>query len=59
LRKGLRLLQRERMAASPLCDAKDLAAKLEDAYFEMFGRRMEILLTNDHSINEAESFIEP
>ena len=36
LRKTLRPLQRERMAASPLCDAKDLAVKLEDAYFEMF-----------------------
>ncbi|MGA8146232.1 MAG: hypothetical protein WB870_01485, partial [Gallionellaceae bacterium] len=38
LRKALRSTQRERMAGSPLCDAKDLALKLEDAYFEMFER---------------------
>jgi len=37
-RKTLRPAQRHRMAASPLCDAKDLAVKLEEAYFEMFGR---------------------
>jgi protein O-GlcNAc transferase len=40
LRKGLRLLQRERMAMSPLCDAKDLAMNLEHAYVEMFERWM-------------------
>jgi protein O-GlcNAc transferase len=38
-RRMLRPVQRERMAASPLCDAKDLAMKLEDAYFEMAGLR--------------------
>ncbi|MGC2459104.1 MAG: glycosyltransferase, partial [Gallionellaceae bacterium] len=38
LRKALRSAQRERMAGSPLCDAKDLAMKLEDAYFEMVER---------------------
>jgi protein O-GlcNAc transferase len=37
-RKTLRAHQRSRMAASPLCDAKDLAASLENAYFEMFER---------------------
>jgi len=37
-RKTLRASQRERMADSPLCDAKDLAMNLEQAYFEMFGR---------------------
>jgi predicted O-linked N-acetylglucosamine transferase (SPINDLY family) len=29
------------MAESPLCDARGLAASLEDAYFEMFGRWLE------------------
>ncbi|MBI3898551.1 MAG: tetratricopeptide repeat protein, partial [Gammaproteobacteria bacterium] len=38
LRLSLRSGQRERMAASALCDAKGLAACLEDAYVEMFGR---------------------
>jgi protein O-GlcNAc transferase len=38
LRQELRLTQRERMAKSPLCDAKSLARSLEDAYFEMFQR---------------------
>jgi predicted O-linked N-acetylglucosamine transferase (SPINDLY family) len=37
-RKALRPAQRERMARSPLCDARGLARSLEDAYFEMFGR---------------------
>ena len=37
-RQALRSVQRERMATSPLCDAKDLALKLEDACFEMFGQ---------------------
>ncbi len=41
LRKALRSTQRERMAGSPLCDARDLALKLEAAYFEMFERRTE------------------
>jgi len=36
LRTALRSDQRERMAASPLCDAKGLARALENAYFEMF-----------------------
>jgi len=35
-RKALRSSQRARMAASPLCDARGLAASLEAAYFEMF-----------------------
>jgi len=35
-RKALRFSQRNRMAASPLCDARDLARSLENAYFEMF-----------------------
>jgi protein O-GlcNAc transferase len=38
LRRALRAGQRSRMAASPLCDARDLAAALENAYFEMFER---------------------
>ncbi|MBI3898548.1 MAG: tetratricopeptide repeat protein [Gammaproteobacteria bacterium] len=38
LRKILRPAQRERMSASPLCDAKGLAACLEDAYIEMYGQ---------------------
>jgi predicted O-linked N-acetylglucosamine transferase (SPINDLY family) len=37
-RKALRAVQRQRMASSPLCDAKDLARHLEDAYREMFER---------------------
>ncbi|MBI5657961.1 MAG: tetratricopeptide repeat protein [Nitrosomonadales bacterium] len=40
-RKALRSAQRDRMAASPLCDARDLAANLENAYFEMFQRWQE------------------
>jgi len=35
-RKSLRRCQRERMAQSLLCDAKDLAMTLEQAYREMF-----------------------
>ncbi len=35
-RKALRPVQRGLMIGSSLCDAKDLAMKLEDAYFEMF-----------------------
>ncbi|MBI3898549.1 MAG: tetratricopeptide repeat protein [Gammaproteobacteria bacterium] len=38
LRKALRTNQRERMSASPLCDAQGLATRLEDAYIEMFRR---------------------
>lgn len=38
LRKSLRFNQRKRMAASPLCDAHNLAVSLETAYFEMFER---------------------
>jgi predicted O-linked N-acetylglucosamine transferase (SPINDLY family) len=38
-RKALRSAQRECMAASPLCDAQDLASKLEEAYSEMFERQ--------------------
>jgi protein O-GlcNAc transferase len=41
LRKTLRSNQRERMASSPLCDAKDLATSLENAYFGMFERWQE------------------
>ena len=37
-RKMLRSSQRDRMARSSLCDAKDLAATLENAYVEMFKR---------------------
>jgi len=36
LRKTLRSSQRDQMASSPLCDAKDLAMNLEQAYTEMF-----------------------
>ena len=39
LRKALRVTGRERMAASPLCDARDLVACLENAYAGMYGRR--------------------
>jgi len=35
-RKSLRFGQRERMATSPLCDARGLANALENAYEEMF-----------------------
>jgi protein O-GlcNAc transferase len=37
-RKALRSEQRDRMAQSPLCDAKNLAVNLENAYVEMFER---------------------
>lgn len=37
-RKVLRSGQRTRMNSSPLCDARDLAESLEQAYFEMFER---------------------
>ena len=37
-RKALRPSQRNRMASSPLCDARGLAMNLENAYVEMFGR---------------------
>jgi predicted O-linked N-acetylglucosamine transferase (SPINDLY family) len=37
-RKALRSVQRSRMASSSLCDARDLARSLENAYFEMFER---------------------
>lgn len=38
LRKKLRYTQRNTMALSPLCDARDLARSLEDAYGDMFAR---------------------
>jgi len=41
LRVALRSQQRERMASSPLSDAKDLAKSLENAYFDMFERFLE------------------
>ena len=37
-RNALRSGQRDRMAASPLCDARGLAMSLENAYFAMFQR---------------------
>jgi predicted O-linked N-acetylglucosamine transferase (SPINDLY family) len=37
-RAGLRATLREQMAASALCDARDLARSLEQAYSEMFNR---------------------
>jgi protein O-GlcNAc transferase len=37
-RKALRFNQRNRMAISPLCNARELAMSLENAYFEMFAR---------------------
>jgi len=37
-RRQIRLSLRSQMARSPLCDAKGLAAALEDAYFAMFDR---------------------
>ena len=37
-RAALRSRQRRQMAASPLCDARGLAAVLESAYYEMFQR---------------------
>ena len=37
-RKALRFGQRKHMAASLLCNSRDLAASLENAYFEMFAR---------------------
>ena len=40
-RKALRLIQRQQMADSPLCDAYSLAMSLENAYFETFGRWLE------------------
>ncbi|MDD5299165.1 MAG: tetratricopeptide repeat protein [Gallionella sp.] len=39
-RKALRFVQRNRMASSPLCDARGLAMSLENAYFEMFEEKM-------------------
>jgi predicted O-linked N-acetylglucosamine transferase (SPINDLY family) len=39
-RKTIRYSLREQMASSPLCDAKDLAKNLEEAYFLMFERWM-------------------
>jgi len=39
-RKALRRTQRQRMANSPLCDARGLAESLENAYFAMFERWM-------------------
>ena len=38
LRRRLRAGQRERMAASPLCDGGDLARQLESAYEQMYSR---------------------
>ena len=38
LRKTLRFVQRDRMASSPLCDARGLAISLENAYFAVFER---------------------
>jgi predicted O-linked N-acetylglucosamine transferase (SPINDLY family) len=38
LRIALRASQRDCMTDSPLCDAKDLAANLENAYLDMFKR---------------------
>lgn len=38
LRRSMRTRQRDRVAASPLCDAHGLACSLEDAYEEMFRR---------------------
>jgi predicted O-linked N-acetylglucosamine transferase (SPINDLY family) len=35
-RRALRPVQRQQMAQSPLCDARDLAAQLERAYMQMF-----------------------
>lgn len=37
-RKSLRSSQRDRMASSPLCDARGLVMSLENCYFEMFER---------------------
>lgn len=37
-RRELRSSQRNKMASSPLCDARGLAVSLENAYFEMFER---------------------
>ncbi|KAF0201699.1 MAG: Tetratricopeptide TPR1 repeat-containing [Gallionellaceae bacterium] len=41
LRKKLRVSQRDVMARSPLCDAKNLACVLEDAYYGMYERWFE------------------
>lgn len=40
-RKQLRITQRALMAASPLCDAKGMTAALEEAFEQMFDRRMD------------------
>jgi protein O-GlcNAc transferase len=37
-RRKVRAMQRRHMAQSPLCDARDLASNLENAYREMFER---------------------
>ena len=47
-RKALRPIQRGQMAHSPLCDAKDLATNLENAYFEMFERWLAIQNKRSH-----------
>jgi predicted O-linked N-acetylglucosamine transferase (SPINDLY family) len=46
LRKSLRANQRAKMAQSQLCDARDLAANLENAYVEMFERWIAIQAPN-------------
>ncbi len=41
-RRALRFRQRDRMATSPLCDGRGLATALENAYFEMFKRWLDM-----------------
>lgn len=49
-RQRLRIKQRERMANSPLCDAKGLATALEDAYFAMAaGAKTAVLINTSRS----------
>ena len=46
-RKALRYAQRERMASSPLCDAKGLAVSMENAFIEMYERRVDSKMDSD------------
>ncbi len=54
LRKQLRLIQREKMACSPLCDARGLAHALEEAYCSMFEHRLNAQPVNSQHHHEPQ-----